>query len=374
MDLSFIINKLTIIEVLTATSLLYIFPKISTSTLLVSSAYKYYKFYSRKPVISSFISNTHMNSAMYGSDPEKYKILSIPVPKIDSNQILIQVKAASISPGDLVADISKIPFIRWLGIFNIGFDFSGVIMDIGSNVTKFQRGDNVFGTASGGTLQEFTVTNAAKIALKPANLSFSEAASLGVSGCCAYNSLNHFRKPISNDKILIIGASGGCGSFAIQIAKSYGATVYGVCSNKNVDYVKQLGSDHVLDYTDKNYLDTIKNIKFDLIVDAVSNSENNQEIIFTPYLAENGKYLAISYVSIVDFFRSRIGCDKNNYHCILSLCKSEILEELSKLIESNLLKPMPLGLQKFEFNEVNVNKGFDILRSKRAVGKIVFEI
>ena len=84
--------------------------------------------------------------------------------------------------------------------------------------------------------------------------------------------------------------------------------------------------------------------------------------------------MAISYVSIVDFFRSRIGCDKNNYHCILSLCKSEILEELSKLIESNLLKPMPLGLQKFEFNEVNVNKGFDILRSKRAVGKIVFEI
>ncbi len=364
-----VLSVTTGIEVLVTLLLFYIFPLFSF--LLYGSVIGVHVYF-QKQKIKSNLEVTTMKSSFY-TQSDKFAFRDVPLPEYGPNEVMIQVKGASINPADYKLNFSKIPFIRWLLPVTVGRDVSGIVVEMGINVTGFNKGDQVYGLAYGGSLQEYTIVKPHQIAIKPSNIGFPEAASVVITGLTSYQSLNYFSKLESGKNMLIIGASGGCGSVAVQIAKSYGATVYGVCSINNVDFVKSLGADFVLDYKKENFLDDIKDIKFDLIYDTVTSPEDpDQEPIFTPYLS--GNYVAInSTQTSIDIFRGVIKKEKrSNYHCHLCIINSTDLNSLKELIESGQVKPARCEV--VPLSEASVNESFDKLKTRRTVGKLAFVI
>src|SRR5207237_2804981 len=194
----------------------------------------------------------------YGLTNLKLEDIEKPTPNDD--QILVKVRAASVNPYDWHF-IEGTPYIvRLLGVglrkpkdTRVGVDFAGTVEAIGKNVTQFKPGDEVFG-GRGGAFAEYVCRRAeGAIALKPASITFEQAASINIAGITALQGLRDKGKVQPGQKVLINGASGGVGTFAIQIAKSFGADVTGVCSTRNVDLVKSLGADHVIDYTKEDF-------------------------------------------------------------------------------------------------------------------------
>jgi NADPH:quinone reductase-like Zn-dependent oxidoreductase len=207
----------------------------------------------------------------YGSpDVVKLDDVEKPVPKDD--QVLIKVRAASLNAFDvyLIHD-------SWLGrlIFGLrkprdtrlGQDIAGQVEAVGNNVTQFKPGDEVFGI-SRGALAEYACTLERALAAKPPNVSFEQAASLPLAGLTALQGLRE-GKIQPGQKVLINGATGGVGTFAVQIAKSLGAEVTAVCSTRNVDLVRSIGADHVIDYTKEDF--TKSDQRYDVIFDNVCN-------------------------------------------------------------------------------------------------------
>src|SRR5919199_1406744 len=195
-------------------------------------------------------------------------------PLIGDHEVLVRVHAAGLHVGDCFS-VRGAPFASRLmtGLLKPkhgvpGFDLAGQVEAVGTNVTLFQPGDAVFG-ASTGTCAEYARAGEENLALKPANLTFEEAAAIPTSALAALHGLRDVAKVQPGHKVLIIGASGGVGSFAVQIAKSFGAEVTGVCSTTNVDMVHSLGADHVIDYTQEDF--TRHGRRYDLILDNVEN-------------------------------------------------------------------------------------------------------
>ena len=192
----------------------------------------------------------------YGELEQSLEFQEIPVPKIQPNQLLIKTQASSFNPldykivrGDFKA-VRKIQFPK-----GIGRDVSGVIEEIGESVKGFKVGDKVFSRIDEnlvGTMAEYVVSNEKDVALMPSNLSFNEAASIPLAGLTVYQSLVDVAKLSSQEHILIYAGSGGVGTIAIQLAKHLGAYVTATTSTRNVDMVKKLGSDKVIDYTKEN--------------------------------------------------------------------------------------------------------------------------
>ncbi len=193
-----------------------------------------------------------------------------PVPKDD--QVLVKVRAASLNSLDVF-------MIRdtWLGrLFfglrkpkdtRLGRDVAGQVEVVGKNVTQFKVGDEVFGICSG-SLAEYAVTPERALVMKPPNVSFEQAASVPLAGQTALQGLREGKIQVGQ-KVLINGATGGVGTFAIQIAKSFGAEVTAVCSTRNVDLVRSIGADHVIDYTKEDF--TKRDQRYDVIFDNVGN-------------------------------------------------------------------------------------------------------
>src|SRR4051794_6913855 len=205
------------------------------------------------------------------------KLEDVEKPSPADNQLLVRVRAASVNPYDWHF-IEGTPYImRVMGVglrkpkdVRLGVDYSGVVEAIGKNVTQFKAGDEVFG-GRGGAFAEYICVRADRggVALKPANLSFEEAASINIAGMTALQGLRDKGKVQPGQKVLINGASGGVGTFAVQIAKSLGAEVTGVCSTRNLELVRSLGADHVIDYTKEDY--TKGDQRYDVIYDLVGN-------------------------------------------------------------------------------------------------------
>ena len=223
------------------------------------------------------------------------KIEEVEKPTPEDDQVLVRVRAASINPYDwhFVEGTPKIMRAMIGGLrkprdTRLGVDFAGVVEAVGKNVTNFKPGDEVFG-GRGGAFGEYVTPRANRaIALKPANVTFEEAASVNIAGLTALQGLRDHGKVQPGQKVLINGASGGVGTFAVQLAKLMGADVTGVCSTRNVDLVKSLGADRVIDYTKEDY--TKSDQKYDVILDNVANhslSENRK------MLTSNGKYVLI---------------------------------------------------------------------------------
>ena len=216
-----------------------------------------------------------------------------PVPNDD--QILVKVRAASVNPYDwhFVEGTPKIMRVMGVGLrkpkdTRLGVDFAGTVEAVGKNVTQFKPGDDVFG-GKGGAFAEYVCRRAeGAVALKPANITFEQAASVNIAGITALQAVRDKGKVQPGQKVLINGASGGVGTFAVQIAKSFGADVTGVCSTRNVEMVRSLGADHVIDYTKEDF--TKSDQRYDAILDNVANHSLSE---FRRVLTPKGKYVMI---------------------------------------------------------------------------------
>jgi len=201
--------------------------------------------------------------------PDVLKIKEIEKPSPKENQVLIKVHASSINAQEY-RKMRATPILLRLMIGGVvkpkdprlGSDVAGVVEAVGENITKFQPGDEVFGFGYG-TFAEYVCSKETSVTIKPANISFSEAAAVPIAAITALQGLRHAGGIQPGQKVLIQGASGGVGTFAVQLAKSFGAEVTAVCSTRNLDMVRSIGADRVIDYTREDF--TKKRECYDLI-------------------------------------------------------------------------------------------------------------
>jgi NADPH:quinone reductase-like Zn-dependent oxidoreductase len=209
----------------------------------------------------------------YGTQ-EELTLRDIDRPAIGDGEVLVRVQAASIHLGDWIL-MTGSPFVMRLatGLRKPknrvpGTDLAGVVEAVGKDIQRLRPGDEVFGWCAG-AFAEYARATEDQLIKKPANLTFDQAAALGVSASTALQLLRDDAKVQPGRKVLINGASGGVGSFAVQIAKAFGAEVTGVCSTENVELVRSIGADHVIDYTREDF--AVGTERYDVILDNVGN-------------------------------------------------------------------------------------------------------
>ncbi len=191
-------------------------------------------------------------------------------------QVLVEVRAAAIDRGTWHL-MTGLPYALRLGGFGVrapktktpGRDVAGVVVEVGAGVTRFQPGDEVYGIGNG-TMAEFTVADEDKLAPKPAGLTFEQAAAVPISGLTALRGVEDVGRVVPGPQVLVIGASGGVGTYAVQLAKAAGATVTGVASTGKLDLVRAVGADHVVDYTREDFASQGRT--YDVVIDIGGNS------------------------------------------------------------------------------------------------------
>jgi NADPH:quinone reductase-like Zn-dependent oxidoreductase len=208
----------------------------------------------------------------YGS-PDVLKLENVEKPVPNDNQLLVRVRAASVNPLDLTIRgpwmIRPLLGLRKPKDTRLGVDYAGTVEAVGKNITNFKPGDDVFGGRDGSIAEYVCVLSDRGVVPKPSNMTFEQAASAPVAALTALQGLRDKGKIQSGQKVLVNGASGGVGTFAVQIAKSFGAEVTGVCSTRNLDLVRSIGADHVIDYTKEDFTKTDQ--RYDLIFDLIGN-------------------------------------------------------------------------------------------------------
>ena len=284
----------------------------------------------------------------YGS-PDRLRLEDIPKPTPDDNEVLVKVYASSVNTGNL-AHVEGKPFVArlWTGLRqpndNIpGSDIAGRVELIGRNVRQFQPGDEVYGDSSDcgfGAYAEYVAVPESVLAKKPANLTFPEAATVPQAGSVALQALRDSGKIRSGQKVLIIGASGGNGTFAVQVAKFYGAEVTAVCGPHGANLVRSIGADHVIDYTREDF--TQNGQQYDLIL---VNAGYRPILQYRRALAPNGIYIssvgnlsATFQALLLGPIISMFGSKK-----MMSLYVSSTLQDLDflkELIEAGKVKPV----------------------------------
>jgi len=210
----------------------------------------------------------------YGS-PDVLSFEDVAKPTPGDDGVLIKVHVAAVNPLDKHY-MHGTPYVvrmsAGLGApddSRMGVDFAGTVEAVGKNVTRFKPGDDVFGGADGAFAEYVTLAENRSLALKPAGITFDQAAAVPIAAVTALQALRDTGKLKRGQHVLINGASGGVGTFAVQIAKSFGAEVTGVCSSRNVELVTSIGADHVVDYTQEDF--TKGTPRYDLIIDTVGN-------------------------------------------------------------------------------------------------------
>jgi NADPH:quinone reductase-like Zn-dependent oxidoreductase len=221
-----------------------------------------------------------MDSAMkamvyhnYGS-PDNLELQEIEMPVVKDDQVLVKVHAASVNWLDWHF-LTGTPFLARImaGLLKpknkvLGIDVAGRVEAVGANVTQFQPGDEVFGSSTHGCFAEYVCVSEEGVVTKPANMTFDQVAAVPGAAIPALQALRDHGQIQPGQKVLINGASGGVGTFAVQIAKSFGAKVTGACSTRNLDLVRSIGADQVIDYTQEDF--TQNGQRYDLIFDAVA--------------------------------------------------------------------------------------------------------
>ncbi|VAX33788.1 Bifunctional protein: zinc-containing alcohol dehydrogenase; quinone oxidoreductase (NADPH:quinone reductase); Similar to arginate lyase [hydrothermal vent metagenome] len=210
----------------------------------------------------------------YGS-AEVLEYKEFPLPQVKPSHLLVRIHATSVNPVDFKIRRGEIRLFT--GLINprvriLGFDVAGEVVEVGKRVKSFRKGDQLYaflGIRDGGAYAEYTSVPERSVAIKPANMSFEEAAAVPLASLTALQALRDKGKISAGKKVLINGASGGVGTFAVQIAKASGAVVAGVCSSKNIELVQSLGADSVIDYTKKDFTEDSQT--YDIIYDVVAN-------------------------------------------------------------------------------------------------------
>jgi NADPH:quinone reductase-like Zn-dependent oxidoreductase len=209
----------------------------------------------------------------YGA-PDVLELKDIDQPSVNADAVLVRVHAAAVGKGDWLT-VGGLPYVARMryGLPNPkhpvpGFDVAGRVEAVGSNVTRLRPGDDVFGWCEG-SFAEYASVPQSQLARKPTNLTFEQAAAVPISGFAALQALRDTGGVQPGQTVVVIGASGGVGSFAVQLAKAFGAQVTGVCSTKSVEMVRSIGADHVVDYTQEDFTRTGQ--RYDLILEMAGN-------------------------------------------------------------------------------------------------------
>eukprot|EP00124_Ichthyophonus_hoferi_P000339 Ihof_evm6s12 gene=Ihof_evmTU6s12 len=227
----------------------------------------------------------------FGVDDESIKVEEVPLPKFDktSDEVLVKVHAASINPIDykIAKGYMKLIMPRTFPSV-IGFDLSGTVVKVGDKCQRIKVGDEVYANiAERGSMAEFAAAPETHFSLKPKNVSFSAAATIPLAGETAYQAIHKHLEVKPNEKILILGGSGGVGSLAIQIAKAAGANV--CTTSSNVELVTGLGADRVINYREEKWEDTLKPGEFDCVFDCVGEAWEGAQIV----LKKNGRFATV---------------------------------------------------------------------------------
>jgi NADPH:quinone reductase-like Zn-dependent oxidoreductase len=225
---------------------------------------------------SSDIEKQLMKAIVYAEygPPDVLQFMEVAKPSPKDNEVLIQIHAASVNPLDWHY-MRGLPYLvriqaglRKPKATRLGVDVAGHVEAVGRNVTQFKPGDEVFGACKG-AFAEYVCASERSLALKPANVTFEQAAAVAIAGFTALQGLRDKGHLQPGQKVLINGAAGGVGTFAVQIARSFGADVTGVCSTRNVDLVRSIGADRVIDYTQEDF--TRSGQRYDLMLDMIGN-------------------------------------------------------------------------------------------------------
>lgn len=276
------------------------------------------------------------------------EVKDVPKPEVKDGEVLVRVRASSVNFGD-VAMLTGVPYLGRLAFGPmrprhavLGKDVAGTVEQVGRGVTRLRVGDEVYGEAESGGYAEWVVMPESRLAAKPANLTFEQTAAVPLAGNTALCVLRDGGKVRAGMKVLINGASGGVGTFAVQIAKAFGAEVTGVCSARNAELVRSIGADHIVDYTKEDFAGAGR--RYDLILDLVGNrsladfrraltptgtlvlSSGNGSRVFGPM----GRLLRANL--IFPFVRQRLRAP-------IASPKRERLDDLRELIEAGKVTP-----------------------------------
>jgi NADPH:quinone reductase-like Zn-dependent oxidoreductase len=281
--------------------------------------------------------------------PEVLEYTDVGRPVVGDGDVLVRVRAASVHPGDYFV-MTGVPSMVRLA-FGLrrprhpipGRDLAGVVAAVGKDVTDLQLGDEVFGWSTAGTLAEYACVPADQLVRTPANLSAGQAAAVPTSGLTALQALRDIAHVQPGQAVLITGASGGVGTFAVQIAKALGAEVTGVCSTRNMELVRSVGADHVIDYTRTNF--TQAGLRYDVIfdnVEAQSLSEARRALTPTGTLIPNSGRggLWVGPLGRVVKARARSLFTRQTLRPFTSFAKRRDLLDLAELLEAARLTPV----------------------------------
>jgi NADPH:quinone reductase-like Zn-dependent oxidoreductase len=312
--------------------------------------------------------------------PEVLKLEEIAKPAPVDDRVLVKVRAASVNPLDWHYMRGEPYFMRsaaGMGAPNsihMGVDFAGTIESVGKNVTRFKPGDDVFGGRDGAFAEYVSVGENGSLAMKPANLTFEQAAAVPIAAITALQALRDKGKVRPGQNVLINGASGGVGTFAVQIAKAFGAQVTGVCSTRNLDLVRSIGADHVIDYTKEDF--TERSQRYDLIIDTVgTHSLWDYRRALTPDGAlvmvgalDKGPWLGPMWGSLKAFLVSPFVSQK--FIFFLADLDQADLGVLRDLMEAG--KVIPVIDRTYALNEVPAAMGY--LEQGHARGKVIITV
>lgn len=314
----------------------------------------------------------------YGSS-EVLSIREVTKPRVEPGEVLVKVEAASVNPLDwrlMQAD----PFLVRMssGLFrpkvnSLGADFSGVVKSTAGNVSGFEAGDAVFGVMpfeglGVGSFAEYIAVSADALVRKPEPVTHQQASTLGVAALTAYEGIHDYCQIEPGDRVLINGASGGIGTFAVQMAKALGAQVTAVCSGRNAVLVKRLGADAVIDYQTTGLLQTDE--RFDLVFDTIGNHAPKR---MKGLLQTGGRLVLASAADGWGFIKAMLIARKEHepIDLIINLKKNrERLEAVLKLVEAGQVDPVID--REYPFSEVAA--AIDYVATKRARGKVVVNI
>jgi NADPH:quinone reductase-like Zn-dependent oxidoreductase len=305
--------------------------------------------------------------------PDVLQMEEVEKPAPDENQVLIKVHAASINAGDY-RTMRADPFLIRLmsGLLKpkdprLGWDLAGRVEAVGKNIKQFRPGDEVFGCANG-TFAEYALAKEDHLALKPANKSFEETAALPVAALTALQGLRDAAGIRPGQKVLIQGASGGVGSYAVQFAKLFGAEVTAVCNTRNLDMVRSIGADHVIDYTKEDF--TKSRQRYDLIfavngyhpLSAYKRALSPQGI----YICAGGAMRQFLQAILLGALMSRKGGKKMGTMGIAKINQKDLVY-LGQLLEAG--KIAPVIDRRYPLSEIA--EAFRYIEAKHAQGKVV---
>jgi NADPH:quinone reductase-like Zn-dependent oxidoreductase len=291
------------------------------------------------------------------------KVTDTEVPATPKDGVLVRVRASSANPVDLYALTRVAHLQRGRRRANVGTDFAGTVESVGRRVTRYRPGDEIFGGVRGSFAEYASIAEDGAVARKPAGVSFEDAGTLAVAGTTALQAVRDHGGVTSGQRVLINGASGGVGTFSVQIAKAFGAEVTAVCSTRNVELVRGLGADHVVDYMRDEFPRSAGG--FDLVLDVAGNHSWSE---CARLLKRGGTFVGVGAAGVqhgagggrrlirhlLDVRIRSIGGGKKVVIFVAKLNRRD-LETLAELVESGRVKPV-------------IDRRYDITRVAEALG------